>query len=75
MFNNGGRIIKVVKEFAPFWKPIRLPEPNGVILKGSPGNEQQITIRSLDTSVNLYGLETRRGGNQRIRDLQRLLKG
>jgi hypothetical protein len=52
-----------------------LPEPNGVILKGSPGNEQQITIRSLDTSVNLYGLETRRGGNQRLRDLQRLLKG
>jgi hypothetical protein len=43
----------MVKEPAPLGKTIRLTEPDGVVLDAPPGDEQQITVHGLDTTMNL----------------------
>lgn len=74
MLDQGKGFIKVVEQALPLRISIGPAETHGVIVDASPGDEQQVTIWSFDTAVDLNRFKSRRSRDQGPRGIHRPLK-
>lgn len=74
VFDNGKRIVEVVKLLLPLLEGRGLAEPYGVRLQIFPVDEQKIATLCFKAALQLVGEVARRGCNQRRRGCKGMFK-